>query len=103
MPSRPALHAGVSDGEHSYQWADGGEYFGEWRDGHPHGRGTYVSPDGQQSPCMLVTPLPCTPGPQPDIQDHGLWQLAGLPVSSCVDWMIMVWSVARTCARLLFI
>ncbi|KAK9837682.1 hypothetical protein WJX74_002866 [Apatococcus lobatus] len=48
LPSRPALHAAVADGEHSYQWADGGEYFGEWRDGHPHGRGTYVSPDGEE-------------------------------------------------------
>ncbi|KAK9868987.1 hypothetical protein WJX84_003964 [Apatococcus fuscideae] len=48
LPSRPALHALVEDGEQSYQWADGGEYFGEWRQGHPHGRGTYISPDGDE-------------------------------------------------------
>ncbi len=50
LATRPALHALVGDGEHAYQWADGGEYFGEWRQGHPHGRGTYASPDGQSRP-----------------------------------------------------
>ena len=38
--------AEVADGEEHYSWPDGSEYFGEWRDGQPNGRGIYVSQSG---------------------------------------------------------
>ena len=38
--------ASVPDGEEHFSWPDGSEYFGEWRDGQPNGRGIYVSDSG---------------------------------------------------------
>ena len=37
----------MPDGEEHQHWPDGSEYYGEWRDGQPNGRGIYVSASGQ--------------------------------------------------------
>ena len=39
----------IPDGEEHQHWADGSEYYGEWRDGQPNGRGIFVSTTGQPS------------------------------------------------------
>lgn len=36
----------IPDGEEHQHWADGSEYYGEWRDGQPNGRGIFVSTSG---------------------------------------------------------
>ena len=46
--------ASVPDGEEHFSWPDGSEYFGEWRDGQPNGRGIYVSESGSCSICWHV-------------------------------------------------
>ncbi len=37
----------MPDGEEHHNWPDGSEYYGEWRDGQPNGRGIFVSQSGQ--------------------------------------------------------
>lgn len=37
---------GVADGEQHYRWPDGSEYYGQWQDGRPQGRGIFVWPSG---------------------------------------------------------
>ena len=36
----------MPDGEEHYHWKDGSEYYGEWWDGQPCGRGIFVSQTG---------------------------------------------------------
>lgn len=43
----------IPDGEEHQHWADGSEYYGEWRDGQPNGRGIYVSKSGQDHECFV--------------------------------------------------
>lgn len=37
----------MPDGEEHHSWSDGSEYYGEWREGQPSGRGIFVSQSGQ--------------------------------------------------------
>ena len=37
----------MPDGEEHHNWTDGSEYYGEWREGQPSGRGIFVSQSGQ--------------------------------------------------------
>lgn len=41
----------IPDGEEHQHWVDGSEYYGEWRDGQPNGRGIFVSTTGQPQVC----------------------------------------------------
>ena len=41
----------MPDGEEHHNWQDGSEYYGEWRDGQPNGRGIFVSQSGQPVYC----------------------------------------------------
>ena len=41
----------MPDGEEHHNWQDGSEYYGEWRDGQPNGRGIFVSQSGQAMHC----------------------------------------------------
>ncbi|KAL0047732.1 hypothetical protein WJX82_010619 [Trebouxia sp. C0006] len=38
----------MPDGEEHHNWQDGSEYYGEWRDGQPNGRGIFVSQSGDR-------------------------------------------------------
>jgi hypothetical protein len=46
----------MPDGEEHHNWQDGSEYYGEWRDGQPNGRGIFVSQSGQAMYCYLSQP-----------------------------------------------
>lgn len=41
----------IQDGEEHQHWLDGSEYYGEWRNGQPNGRGIFVSTSGQPHVC----------------------------------------------------
>lgn len=50
---RPPLEADMPDGEHSFVWDDGSEYFGGWHEGQAHGRGVFSWPSGR-SPTLSL-------------------------------------------------
>lgn len=46
VAARMPIQEDIEDGEAHHSWLDGSEYFGEWRDGRPNGRGIFVWPTG---------------------------------------------------------
>lgn len=46
VAARAPIQEDIEDGEAHHSWPDGSEYFGEWRNGRPNGRGIFVWPTG---------------------------------------------------------
>ena len=49
----------MPDGEEHHHWKDGSEYYGEWRDGQPSGRGIFVSQTGLVCSCSVLLLRAC--------------------------------------------
>jgi len=58
--ARMPIKEDFGDGEAHHRWPDGSEYFGEWHDGQPNGRGIFVQPSGKHH--TITRPCSESPG-----------------------------------------